>query len=347
MYINKTNNTFVFYKVMSNCGNEYDKIYIQAYTEEDAKKLYANKKLKISQKDCSIIKDKYIYDKKNPSCSSRIISECFWDQIDIKVSTIQSCKLKEKWPFDNMYLLNNKYLLTSQDGYYFIFKKELPLDNDNDFLRKDKKIYTVLKQAIENNKYEDVHNILVQNSKLLNESIDYTTKLKDKYYGNTVLITAIDNSDIKMIKMIIENFNVDVNKSNISGYTPLIKALGKNKILNFLLQKGADVNKATYDDCKTPLMFAVENNDIESIKILLNHGANAKLKDTYQNNALHYLDTISDEKDIDVIVKILIEYGANLYAINSSGETPLKRAESLSSSIIQNVLLKYMKLYPK
>ena len=73
--------------------------------------------------------------------------------------------------------------------------------------------------------------------------------------------------------------DVDVNKGDVDGLTPLIlicqkKKRGRNKIdiIKGLLEHGADINKGDmYDD--TPLIKACKYDEIDTVKYLIEQGA--------------------------------------------------------------------------
>ncbi len=95
--------------------------------------------------------------------------------------------------------------------------------------------------------------------------------------GNTILIEALTRNNEEMVKFLIENgANVNVrdmwmNKQKtglmiaIENYMPL-------EILELMVSKGVDI-KAKDEIGNTPLMVAVERNNLEAVKFLLDKGA--------------------------------------------------------------------------
>jgi ankyrin repeat protein len=62
---------------------------------------------------------------------------------------------------------------------------------------------------------------------------------------------------------------------------------GAHKILDYLCKiKGADLNVVEELTGHTPLLHAVETNDIESVKILCRNGADYKIIDSYGKTAI-------------------------------------------------------------
>lgn len=82
-----------------------------------------------------------------------------------------------------------------------------------------------------------------------------------------------------------------IQKNIITNYvttTPLCLAISRGDIelTKKFVEYGADVNEQS--NGKTPVMYAARYNKVEIIKILLNNGANLKMKDSQGFNALDY-----------------------------------------------------------
>ena len=102
-------------------------------------------------------------------------------------------------------------------------------------------------------------------------------KWKDKN-GRTHLARACANNDLEAARAKLAERVEDLNVADNAGNTPLqIASLeGFDRIVEFLLQSGADVNMRNVDK-DTPLIDAVENGHIEVIKLLLKYGANPRM----------------------------------------------------------------------
>jgi ankyrin repeat protein len=76
-------------------------------------------------------------------------------------------------------------------------------------------------------------------SGLLKEGADINSKTKDKS-GVTALIKACENGDLKTAQFLLEK-GADVNRISRYGYTPLMFAAksGNEELVTFLLSKGA------------------------------------------------------------------------------------------------------------
>ena len=92
------------------------------------------------------------------------------------------------------------------------------------------------------------------------------------------------------------------------------------KILDATIAAGGKVNpKAPFS--RSPLMYAVEKNDVVLIKALLARGADTNLKNELGVTAL-MTATLSSGPSIEV-VKLLLAAGADAHARSKNGETAL------------------------
>lgn len=81
---------------------------------------------------------------------------------------------------------------------------------------------------------------------------------------------------------------LDINTQNAYGRTPLYthSTVGA-PLVAVLLELGADVNLANNDGC-TPLFTALANARVDTVKLLLEHGADIKHKNQAKQNAFEY-----------------------------------------------------------
>jgi len=211
--------------------------------------------------------------------------------------------------------------------------------------------------------YELVRKILKNNPDLVNAAIDVPMDQDDiddgiEIEGKTPLLEAISFSDLTMVKLLVEEFDAEINKGAYDYMTPIYK-LSYHKtqktegMVDYLLNNGADVNIAI-DTGKTPLMSAAQDGSMEIVKKLLEHGADANAKDLDDSNVFFWLGyydgeqkTKEDEENIEAIVKILLEYGADINYVDKYDMTGLKMAEKYDNPMVAKVLKKYMNLYPK
>jgi ankyrin repeat protein len=93
--------------------------------------------------------------------------------------------------------------------------------------------------------------------------------------GATPLCIAAKQRLYGAAQLLLQQATPDVNKAEISGYTPIMYAakFGETELVNLLLQAGADPNIATKNG-DTPLTQAVANEHIQVIELLVAAGSN-------------------------------------------------------------------------
>lgn len=225
----------------------------------------------------------------------------------------------------------------------------------------------LLMKAIEYNYNDIVRKILEAKESFVHSKITFQ---------QTLLMFAIDSSNDEIAKYLIDK-GVDVNAIDENEETSLFKAVSKNNfnIAQLLIEKGADVN---YSDSQgnTALNIAAWNNEMaEILKLLLDKGANIESRDEIGRTSLfrsigrmsfNIADILLDRganieaKDIDkntplmIAVKkdieentilrtlFLLLHGANIYAENNFGYSPLtyvyeKGTENLKSLLDEHI----------
>lgn len=123
--------------------------------------------------------------------------------------------------------------------------------------------------------------------------------------GDTLLMLAAVHGRTQVIKLLAEA-GADINiKDNVCEDTPLVTTLlnGRRETALFLISKNADVNAGATDDCYTALHLAVESQDAEMVRLLLEAGA---ITEPYiEDKNLMLIDAI--ELGNVEIVKLLLE----------------------------------------
>ena len=126
------------------------------------------------------------------------------------------------------------------------------------------------------------------------------------------------SNNIEMVKLLVAK-GADIN----AGHWPALHVSiwgGRKDIFDLLIQRGADVN-AKDKRGQTPLYWAVDHDDFDSLKSLIVHGAKVDTKFWGGETAL----MSEASKGRTEAVKLLLEAGANINVKNDRGQTALHR----------------------
>jgi len=115
------------------------------------------------------------------------------------------------------------------------------------------------------------------------------------YFGRTNASNLHDaakrgNADL-VIKLVQDG--LDVNQPNLEGQTPLMLAAQAEQnvvaVVNLLLTQGAKVNEVDrYGN--TALIYAAQTGDLDAVKALVAHGADASIKNKSGATALNFAE---------------------------------------------------------
>jgi len=145
-----------------------------------------------------------------------------------------------------------------------------------------------------------------------------------------------------MIIDYLMNCGANVNERNLTGVTPLAKAIESGRpdslaTVQCLVQHRADTNIADVNG-NTPLIKAIKSGTVELVKYLVG-GATTDVnkQNNEKNTALHE----AAYKGSKELVDFLIASRADIHKQNSSGKTPLHRAISgnhlgVAKSLLEN-----------
>jgi len=131
---------------------------------------------------------------------------------------------------------------------------------------------------------------------------------KETKGGQTALMWAAVNREPAIVTLLLEH-GADARARSKRGFTPLLFAAQQGDVESgrLLLQAGADVNDRSGNDRKTPLIVAAASGGKEFSALLLDKGADPDLADEGGFTALHY--AALDERGAD-IVGTLLTHGA-------------------------------------
>jgi hypothetical protein len=188
------------------------------------------------------------------------------------------------------------------------------------------------------------------------------------------IFNEIRQGDMEKVKILIDK-DPGLIHTRYGGIYPLHQAVrhGKKEIAEFLISKGADVNKFGKDVSEfapfefTPMTEAIRNNNIEMIKMLVAKGADAKKTTSLGESYLHFAAFLNRPElaeyfidsgfDVNIkksgnltslhiaavagnreVAELLIEKGADLDLRSVDGGTPLHFAMAADQEEIAELL---------
>jgi len=146
------------------------------------------------------------------------------------------------------------------------------------------------------------------------------------------LCKAIEADDLKQIQELIDA-GANVNAIGDSGVTPLLWAFLDNKIDRFklLLENGADPNiqltenigkRSVFKAGDAVLHMAARSQFPEHFELVMKHGGNPNLRSSRGDTIIHEAITglVPNSRQR---IKIAVDHGADINALNKSGDTPV------------------------
>ncbi|XP_043472528.1 ankyrin-1-like [Leptopilina heterotoma] len=141
------------------------------------------------------------------------------------------------------------------------------------------------------------------------------------------------------IKMLLDS-DGDMEEKDCCGYTALHRAVNSEsyELVEFLLSIGCDVNAETEFD-ETPLHLASQIRHKKISLLLLRAGADVNATTVLDDTPLHLAANIVSVKNGGEFLKMLINNGADLTAINDDGLIPLSHSVANISLSQARILL--------
>ena len=162
--------------------------------------------------------------------------------------------------------------------------------------------------------------------------------------GQTLLTAALIGHHLDTVHLLLQA-GASPNVPNITGERPLTLALQLRcvSIVQCLLEAGANPNHHGSFETMTPLQYACYHGDHESLRLLLNHGANPNASVFGSNydmyNPLRLALHQADESKRHEVTNILLDHGADVNLHDAYGNTPLSAAASMGDMTMVRRLL--------
>ncbi|MBU2651492.1 MAG: ankyrin repeat domain-containing protein [Bacteroidetes bacterium] len=146
-------------------------------------------------------------------------------------------------------------------------------------------------------------------------------------HGDLLKVKSLVENNPNLLEFTNDNYNSCIHYGARTGFV---------EIIEFLIQKGADVNSENIAQ-ETPLHFAAAFGHPDAIIVLLKNGANINAKNYEGSTPLHYAVQFADMQSIEP----LVENGTDVNARNILDYTPLDYACAFHKEDV----IKYLKSY--
>lgn len=165
--------------------------------------------------------------------------------------------------------------------------------------------------------------------KVLIEDYGVDINSKDRF-GNSAITVAINTSTVQYLL----SHGADANSSNKRGFTAIMNAakIGNQNCLSLLIESGGDVNIPENYNNRTALMFASISGFENCVRILLEKGADVNRVDFERKTALIYASQLGHEQCVDV----LNEFNADMNITDYRGRSA--QSYSTFKGILQELI---------
>lgn len=168
------------------------------------------------------------------------------------------------------------------------------------------------------------------------DTSDYLPQFYDGALEHNLMIAAAKGYNSEVERLIGEGADVDTETTE--GATPLVFAVSNNntETVKIILKYTALFDEPT-SDYETPLLIAVKNSNSEIAELLIRAGSNVDYSDNYGATPLHYASIYGNLQMVD----LLLYYDASIDKKSNEGTTPLLASvwagyADVSDLLIQN-----------
>ena len=161
-------------------------------------------------------------------------------------------------------------------------------------------------------------------------------KPKVKFPDELVFLESIKDNDIENVRTMLRraSLNMDINKVNISGLTPLHQAVLDDsvEVVRLLIENKANVNSVD-EDSWTPLHAAASMGYFEVAKFLLENGADPVALTSDGERPIDLVE--QDDQDNFALISLLLNYMNNLNLTNGENEEDDEEEEEVDDKNFQ------------
>ena len=175
-------------------------------------------------------------------------------------------------------------------------------------------VYPALEPAIINGDIEQIH-------WLIEQALDVDILEWRNQHGETPIFYAVVLGMTNIVELLIDA-GADVNAVSDMGMTPIELAGSLQNIYDVLLAAGARTVSGEIpprpEVAVPPLMLAIITNQIDQIRMLIEGGEDLEWRNENGGTHLFFAVAMGNSE----IVQLLLEYGAEVNAVNDDGQTP-------------------------
>ena len=175
-----------------------------------------------------------------------------------------------------------------------------------------------------------VKSVCLEEETLWPEKINLQKTLEDE------LLTAAQKGDLSGVKRSLEK-GAKIDAKNNHKNTALFLAIKHLQIVKYLLNNSANINIQGEFNMSI-LDFAVIVDDLETIQLLIDKGADVSLADSFGSTPLYSAVEFNSKIEI---VELLLKKGADIDAKKSDGSTPFSKAIERSNLPMVKLFIKH------
>jgi ankyrin repeat protein len=181
---------------------------------------------------------------------------------------------------------------------------------------------------------EDLNSFVAYGKTLLGKAIDaewvnivrflldkgVSLKKPDGTSSTTYLYDAVSANSPEILLMLVEKKAIDINAGQPAPLQLAATLKTGEPLMKILLDNGADIDKKSGYKNRTALLAASSN---KNVKFLLSRGADVRILDNEDRNALFYCVDNTNKTEAVACFKTFLTAGIDINALDRSGKSPL------------------------